>query len=58
MVLLNFLTICTTQDSFKKIKNIVNEDKMIYGTYGIHPHETENDNVDKNTIVEAIKEKY
>ena len=49
------LTICTTQDSFKKIKNIVNEDKMIYGTYGIHPHETENDNVDKNTIVEAIK---
>ncbi|RPG62076.1 MAG: TatD family deoxyribonuclease [Flavobacteriaceae bacterium TMED238] len=50
------LTICTTQASFSKIKNIVNEDKMIYGTYGIHPHETQNDSVDKKTIVEAIKE--
>ena len=50
------LTICTTQASFRKIKNIVNEDKMIYGTYGIHPHETQNDSVDKKTIVEAIKE--
>ena len=49
------LTICTTLESFENIKAIVEKDKMIYGTYGIHPHETENDNVDKNTIVEAIK---
>jgi TatD DNase family protein len=33
------LTICTTFESFKKISEIVKKDKMIYGTYGIHPHE-------------------
>ena len=50
------LTICTTIDSFETIKKIVNKDKMIYGTYGIHPHETENDNVDKKDIIKAVKE--
>ena len=50
------LTICTTIDSFEKIKKIVKKDKMIYGTYGIHPHETENDNVDKKDIIKAVKE--
>lgn len=34
------LTICTTLDSFKKIKVIINKYKSIYGTFGIHPHET------------------
>jgi len=34
------LTICTTIESFKKIKLIVNKYKNIYGTFGIHPHET------------------
>ena len=34
------LTICTTLESFEKIKEIVTKDSMIYGTYGIHPHET------------------
>ena len=28
-------------NSFERIKTIVKKDKMIYGTYGIHPHETE-----------------
>ena len=41
------LTICTTLDSFERIKKIVEKDKIIYGTYGIHPHETENNHVDK-----------
>ena len=50
------LTICTTIDSFETIKKIVKKDKMIYGTYGIHPHETENDHVDKKDIIKAIKE--
>tara|TARA_B100000787_G_scaffold168118_1_gene156247 strand:+ start:37 stop:801 length:765 start_codon:yes stop_codon:yes gene_type:complete len=49
------LTICTTLDSFEKIKEIVEKDKMIYGTYGIHPHETKNNYVDKIMIVEAVK---
>jgi TatD DNase family protein len=29
---------------------------MIYGTYGIHPHETENNTFNKNTIIKAVKE--
>ena len=49
------LTICTTQDSFEKIKIIVKKDKMIYGTYGIHPHETKNNNVTKNIIIASIE---
>ena len=34
------LTICTTLESFEKIKLIINKYKNIYGTFGIHPHET------------------
>ena len=50
------LTICTTLESFEKIKAIVKKDKMIYGTYGIHPHETENNPVDKQTMIRSINE--
>ena len=35
------LSICTTLDSFEKIKLIINKYKNIYGTLGIHPHETQ-----------------
>ena len=50
------LTICTTFDSFENIKEIVKKDQMIYGTYGIHPHETEINQVDKQTIVNCVNE--
>ena len=50
------LTICTTLESFEKIKTIIGKDKMIYGTYGIHPHETESNQVDKQKIIKAVKE--
>ena len=50
------LTICTTFDSFENIKSIVEKDKMIYGTYGIHPHETETNKVDKQTIIKCVNE--
>jgi TatD DNase family protein len=50
------LTICTTLDSFEKIKTIVSKDEMIYGTFGIHPHETENNQIDKQTIIKVVKE--
>tara|TARA_B110001452_G_C15105435_1_gene385398 strand:- start:48 stop:809 length:762 start_codon:yes stop_codon:yes gene_type:complete len=50
------LTICTTLDSFEKIKTIIKKDKMIYGTYGIHPHETENDQINKETIIKEVKD--
>ena len=50
------LTICTTLESFENIKTIVEKDKMIYGTYGIHPHETLSNKVDKQTIVKSVNE--
>ena len=49
------LTICTTLESFINIENILTIDDMIYGTFGIHPHETENNDVSKITIIESIK---
>ena len=49
------LTICTTLKGFNNIKNILTIDKIIYGTFGIHPHETDNDNISKNIIVKNIK---
>jgi TatD DNase family protein len=36
------LTICTTLESYNKIKIIINKYTNIYGTFGIHPHETNN----------------
>ena len=48
------LTISTTFESFEKIKILVNKDRMIFGTYGIHPHETESNVVSKDTIVKNI----
>jgi len=50
------LTICTTLESFKKIKLLINKDKMIYGTYGIHPHEAKNDKISSDIIIKEIKQ--
>ena len=50
------LTICTTTKSFNNIINIINKDPMIYGTFGIHPHETENDIVTKEQIKKNIED--
>ena len=36
------LSISTTNESYDKILKIVNNYKNVYGTYGIHPHETKN----------------
>jgi TatD DNase family protein len=49
------LTICTTLNSFEKIKEIVQKDKIIYGTYGIHPHETKNNIVSSELIINEIR---
>ncbi len=50
------LTISTNSKSFENIKKIINLDDIIYGSIGIHPHETSSDNMDKEFIVEnAIK---
>ena len=48
------LTISTTLASFDKIKDLIKMDPIIFGTFGIHPHETEVDLVNKKTLVETI----
>ena len=48
------LTICTTVRSFENILEIIKNDKIIYGTFGIHPHETKNDFVSSDAIIENI----
>ena len=48
------LTISTTLASFDKIKKLVDIDPIIFGTFGIHPHETESNIVDKETLVKTI----
>tara|TARA_B100002052_G_C15746687_1_gene535817 strand:- start:115 stop:891 length:777 start_codon:yes stop_codon:yes gene_type:complete len=37
-----FLTISTTDKSFKNILGILNNHKNVFGSYGIHPHEAKN----------------
>jgi len=49
------LTICTTKDSYKKIIEIVNFDPIIYGTYGIHPHETSKNKITKDEIISNVR---
>ena len=49
------LTICTTFESFIKIKHLVKKDDIIYGTYGIHPHEAKNDKVTTKLIIDEIR---
>ena len=48
------LTISTTLDSFNKILNIIKLDPIIYGTFGIHPHEADKNFTNSKTIVENI----
>jgi len=50
------LTICTTLESFEKIKLIIDKYTNIYGTFGIHPHETnKNKQVDLKFILKEKK---
>ena len=49
------LTICTTLRSFESIKKILKLDDIIYGTFGIHPHETDSNHVSKKIILDNIK---
>ncbi len=50
------LTICTTLESFNKIKHLVKKDEIIFGTYGIHPHEAKNDKVTSDLIIKEVKQ--
>ena len=48
------LTISTNNNSFNKIVKLINQDSIIYGTYGIHPHEVDKELVSKNEIIENV----
>ena len=50
------LTISTSFESFKKIKDIITEDEIIFGTIGIHPHETNNNEISVDEIVKNFDE--
>ncbi len=50
------LTISTSLESFERIKNIVNKDKIIYGTIGIHPHEANNKSIGSKEIIDSFNE--
>tara|TARA_B100000963_G_scaffold334629_1_gene327987 strand:+ start:634 stop:1392 length:759 start_codon:yes stop_codon:yes gene_type:complete len=49
------LTICTTLDSFSRIKEIVKKDDIIYGTFGIHPHEVKNNRIFLENITNEVR---
>jgi TatD DNase family protein len=50
------LTISTTFESFERIKKIINIDEMIYGTIGIHPHESDDQQITSDFIVENLNQ--
>jgi len=52
-----FLTISTTLESFNKILEIVKKYKNVYGTFGIHPHESKNfPEINIDYILNSIKD--
>jgi TatD DNase family protein len=50
------LTISTSFESFSRIKDIVNKDEIIFGTIGIHPHESEKDLINSDEIIKNLNE--
>ena len=48
------LTISTTNQSFNKIINLIELDEIIFGTYGIHPHEADKELMSKDDIINKI----
>ena len=48
------LTISTSNESFDRILMLIKEDEMIYGTIGVHPHETINDKISSDFIIKSF----
>ena len=48
------LTICTTINGYKNILKLVEEDPMIFGTFGVHPHEAKNNKISSKEIIDKI----
>ena len=49
------LTISTSNDSYQNVKKLVDLDPIIFGSIGIHPHETEKDNMDIDFIINEFR---
>ncbi len=50
------LTISTSFESFSKVKELINKDDIIYGTIGIHPHESSTNIISSDEILKNLKE--
>ena len=50
------LTISTSLDSFSKIKQLIHKDEIIYGTVGIHPHESDKNILTSTQLVQNLME--
>ncbi len=50
------LTISTSLNSFSKVKELIKIDEMIYGTIGIHPHESSKDIITSKEIIRDLRE--
>ena len=50
------LTISTSLDSFSKIKQLIHKDEIIYGTVGIHPHESDKDVLTSTQLIQNLIE--
>ena len=50
------LTISTSFESLSKIKKLINENEMIYGTVGIHPHESSTNIITSEEIIKNLDE--
>ena len=48
------LTISTSYESFNRIIQIIEQDEIIYGTIGIHPHETTENKITSDIIVKNL----
>ena len=48
------LTICTTNKNFSEVENLVKKDQIIYGTFGIHPHEANTNCISKDQIIKNV----
>ena len=52
------LTICTTNKNFSEIENLVKKDQIIYGTFGIHPHEANTNSISKDQIIKNVSKNH
>ena len=50
------LTISTSFESFSRIKDLITLDEIIYGTIGIHPHESSTNIITSKQIIEYLND--